>query len=252
MHADRRHNDVLTTGRFDLNFHLTRTSNVPSMIARRVSPTLLVLAALAASCSKPEIKTYRVAKDNSLSPTNAAAAPAACTPASAPAATPNTSGAAAPGASGMAQTAVPTAGGAGLTWTAPSHWKAKPSSAMRKGSFAVAGEGGEADLSITAFPGNVGGELANLNRWREQVKLPPVSQEEFDRTAQRSEKNGLRRTVVDLVGTGPGAQRILGAMIPHGSATWFVKLTGPDALVAKEKPAFLAFLDTIKAAPAAQ
>ena len=123
---------------------------------------------------------------------------------------------------------------------------------MRKGSFAITGEGGEGDLSITAFPGNVGGELANLNRWREQVKLPPVTQAEFEAAAQRSEKNGLQRTVVDLVGTGSGAQRILGAMIPYGGATWFVKLTGPDALVAKEKPAFLAFLDTIKAAPAAQ
>ena len=57
---------------------------------------------------------------------------------------------------------------------------------------------------------------------------------------------------MDLVGTGSGAQHILGAMIPYGGATWFVKLSGPDALVAKEKPAFLAFLDTIKAAPAAQ
>jgi hypothetical protein len=33
------------------------------------------------------------------------------------------------------------------------------------------------------------------------VKLPPVTQAEFEAAAQRSEKNGLRRTVVDLVGT---------------------------------------------------
>lgn len=152
----------------------------------------------------------------------------------------------------MANTAVATAGGAGLTWTAPSHWKPKPSSAMRKGSFAIVGEGVEADLSITAFPGNVGGDLANLNRWREQIKLPPVTQAEFEAAAQRVERNGLRMTVVDLVGTGAGAQRILGAMIPHGAATWFVKLMGPDALVAKEKAAFTAFLETIKAPAAAQ
>jgi hypothetical protein len=152
----------------------------------------------------------------------------------------------------MASTPVATAGGPGLTWTAPPHWTAKPSSAMRKGSFAIKGEGGEADLSITAFPGNVGGDLANLNRWREQISLPPVTQAEFEAAAQRVEKNGLRMTVVDLVGTGSGAKRILGAMIPHGDATWFVKLMGPDALVAKERSAFLAFLETIKAPAAAQ
>jgi hypothetical protein len=152
----------------------------------------------------------------------------------------------------MANTAVATAGGAGLTWVAPAHWKAKPASAMRKGSFAISGEGGEADLSITAFPGNVGGDLANLNRWREQLQLPPIAQAEFEAAVQRLEPNGLKMTVVDLVGTGTNAQRILGAMIPHGSATWFVKLSGPDALVAKEKPAFLAFLNTIQAPPAAK
>jgi hypothetical protein len=123
---------------------------------------------------------------------------------------------------------------------------------MRKGSFAITGEGGEADLSITAFPGNVGGDLANLNRWREQIGLKPVTEAEFEAAAQRMEKNGLRMTVVDLVGTGGDAKRILGAMIPHGGATWFVKLMGPDALVAKEKSAFLAFLETIKAPPASQ
>ena len=152
----------------------------------------------------------------------------------------------------MASTPVATAGGADLTWTAPSHWKAMPTSAMRKASFTIAGEGGAAELAISAFPGNVGGELANLNRWREQVKLPPVTQAEFETSAQRLEKNGLRMTVVDLGGSGAGAQRILGAMIPHGNATWFVKLTGPDAIVAKEKPAFLAFLETIKAPPPAK
>ena len=147
----------------------------------------------------------------------------------------------------MASTPVATASGADLTWTAPSHWVVKTGNAMRKGSFTISGPGGEADLSITAFPGTVGGDLANLNRWREQVGLKPVSQAEFEASAQRLERNGLRMTVVDLAGTGADAKRILAAIIPHGSAMWFVKLMGPEALVAKEKAAFMAFLDTIKA-----
>ena len=139
-----------------------------------------------------------------------------------------------------------------LTWTAPAHWKAKPGSAMRKGSYAIAGDGGEADLAITAFPGDVGGDLANLNRWRGQIQLPPVAPAEFEASRERLERNGLQMTIVDIVGTGASAQRILGAMIPYGGATWFVKLMGPDALVAKEKAAFTAFLDTVKATPAAK
>ncbi|MBL9213106.1 MAG: hypothetical protein JNL92_21770 [Opitutaceae bacterium] len=219
------------------------------MIVRCAPPALLALTALLASCSKPEVETYRVSKDTTAPA--AAAQPESPHPAMSAAA----SGASAPaqgGGSAMASTPVATASGPGLTWTAPAHWKAKPGSAMRKGSYAITGEGGEADLAITAFPGDVGGDLANLNRWRGQIQLPPVAPAEFEASRQRLERNGLQMTVVDIVGTGANAQRILGAMIPYGGATWFVKLMGPDALVAKEKAAFTAFLDTVKATPAAK
>lgn len=214
------------------------------MIARRVSPALLALTLLA-SCNKPEVQSYRVPKETSAPPPVATAQTAAPAAAPSPAA-PSTGGAT------MASTPVATASGADLTWKAPSHWVAKTGSSMRKGSYTISGAGGDADLSIIAFPGSVGGDLANLNRWREQVGLPPVSQAEFEASAQRLERNGLRMTVVDLAGTGAGAKRILGAMIPYSDATWFVKLMGPDVLVAKEKTAFMAFLDTIKAPAAAK
>ena len=41
---------------------------------------------------------------------------------------------------------------------------------------------------------------------------------------------------------------MLGAMVPYEGAMWFFKLSGPDALVAATKPAFLEFLKTVKAA----
>ena len=34
-----------------------------------------------------------------------------------------------------------------------------------------------------------------------------------------------------------GGTRMLGAIVPRAGETWFFKLTGPDALVAREKPA---------------
>ena len=201
------------------------------MNQRLVLSLLAATAVVGSSCRKQEVASYRVPKE--------------AVPATAPAA-PATGGNA-----GMADTAVATASGNALTWTAPAHWSVKPGSAMRKGSFAIKGEGGEADVSITAFPGDVGGDLANLNRWRGQLQLPPVGQAEFDAATQHLDHNGLHMTVADIVGTGANAQQILGAMIPHAGATWFVKILGPSALVAKEKAAFLAFLATVKpAAPA--
>lgn len=194
---------------------------------------------LLGACRKAEITTYRIPKEKDPEMPAATTAAAGSTP-------PAPAGAGS--APAMADTPVATAQGAGLAWTAPAHWKAKPASAMRKGSFAIVGDGAEADLSITAFPGDVGGDLANLNRWRGQLQLPPIAQADFERTTTHLDHNGLHMTFVELVGTGAAPQRTLGAMIPHEGSTWFVKLMGPSDLVAKEKEAFLAFLATIKPA----
>lgn len=213
------------------------------MIARRVSLPLLTLTALLAACSKPAVESYRVPKEPVV---QVPAAPAASAPAAAAKSAPNAS--AAPAGASMASTPVATASGADLTWTAPASWKNKPASSMRKGSFAVTGDGGETEVAITAFPGDVGGELANYNRWRGQIQLPPAAQAEYEAGRQLLERNGLKMIVVDIGGPG-NAQRILGAMIPVGGSTWFVKMgPGPDALVTKEKATFLAFLDTVKPA----
>lgn len=203
---------------FRLVLHMRRTF---------VRFAVVLLPLILVACSKPEIATYRVPKDKT--PAAAAAAPAS------------------PGPGTMAGTPVRAAAGAGLTWTGASHWQPKPASGMRKGTFTITGEGGAtADLAITAFPGDVGGEVANVNRWRSQIQLPPLSPEEAARSIERLEYNGLKIGFVEMAGSGADATRVLGAMVPYEGATWFFKLTGPDTLVAKEKGAFLEFLRTLK------
>ncbi len=193
---------------------------------------------LFAACEKAEIETYRVAKTKVPQVAAVTANPTPPRPAPPPAAQ-----------GSMANTAVPTAGGANLSWTAPEHWKAQPPSAMRKGTYLIAGEGtSEAELSITAFPGDVGGELANVNRWRGQTNLPPITAADLPKAVTRIEKNGLKIAVLDIVGEGAGTKRTLGAMVPFNGATWFFKLTGQDALVGKEKAAFMTFIESVKPA----
>jgi len=197
------------------------------MPVRPLLAALLALSSITTACRKAEVTAYRVPKES--------------VPAAAPA-----TGAPAPG--GMANTAVATASGSGLTWKAPEHWKNKPGSAMRKGSYAVTGEAGkDLDISITAFPGNVGGDLANLNRWREQIKLPPITEAEFRAAATAIEAGGLRLTVVDIAGSNASGapEGILGAMVPYEGSTWFFKAQGPLPLIEREKSAFMAFLKTV-------
>lgn len=206
-------------------------------------PTLFALAALTlllAACRDQKVAAYRVPKEKDPE------LPAAIAEASA---APNAPMTPAAGAT-MAATPVATASGAGLTWAAPAAWKTKAGSAMRKGSYAVGDASAEADLSITAFPGDVGGEVANINRWRGQVSLPPLAEADVASAVTRLTSNDLAITIVDCAGTGAGAQRILGAIVPFGGATWFFKMLGPDATVAQARPDFLAFVKTVKAAPA--
>ena len=205
---------------------------------------------VASGCRDAKIATYRVPKEEP---------PAAATPASdnphagldipapgaapAPASTPN-----------MAATPVPTATGGDLAWTAPAQWQSRPASAMRKATFILPGDtaGQQAELAVTAFPGDVGGNLANVNRWRTQLQLPPISAAELGSALTRIDIGSLHADLAELLGPVPAdgkpRLRVLGVILPFNGATWFFKLTGPDALVAAKKAEFLAFIQTLQPA----
>ncbi len=143
---------------------------------------------------------------------------------------------------------MPTASGADLKWTVPANWESKPASAMRKATFVIKGDGGaEAELAISALNGDGGGEQSNLVRWRGQLGLPEISPAEVAAGVTRFEAGGLKMVVADYANDKATPPRLLAAIVPVGDATWFFKLTGPAALLEREKPAFLAFLKTIKA-----
>lgn len=187
---------------------------------RRYVPLLPALLLLA-GCRDREIRSYRIPKEPI----------ASATPAAAPA------------------TAAPSTGSA-LAWTAPAHWTEKPAGGFRRGSFTLPGADGEADFSIIAFPGDAGGLLENLNRWRNQLALPPLSEAEVQGMLEHVDgAGGMHFHVVDFTGTADGhATRILGAVLSHGGESWFFKVMGPATTVEAERAAFLAFLDTVKPA----
>lgn len=145
----------------------------------------------------------------------------------------------------MAGTTVPVATGNDLTWTAPSGWAEQPASGMRKGTLTLSGPEGTGDLSVTAFPDAVGGNLANVNRWRGQLGLNPISAAELRPLLMHIHVGPLHLDVIDIVGP---RERMLVAIIPHAGATWFFRLLGPDALVGREKPTFMRFLQSIRPA----
>src|ERR1700694_2921203 len=124
-------------------------------------------------------------------------------------------------------------GGRGaVTWQAPADWDEQPASGPRRGTFKIHGkDGSEAELSITAFPGDVGGLLANINRWRGQIQLPPLAESDLAQVVMpltgASRISFVDRVSADSIKDGKKS-RILGGILPLHAETWFFKLSAPD------------------------
>ena len=94
------------------------------------------------------------------------------------------------------------------------------------------------------LPGQVGGLLANVNRWRKEVELPDVTAVELQKTAKMLDSRAGSVIYVDLVG--PKGERTLGGILLHGGQTWFFKLRGPTDLVGAQQMAFETFVKSLR------
>ena len=204
------------------------------------------LAWMAAGCGKDEVRVYQAPQD---APPVAAANPQGGATLTPPAseiprsATSRASSSAGPESSASERPAVP--------WTVPAGWEEKPASGMRVASYGVKRpDGRSVDISVVAMGGGAGGELENVNRWRDQIGLEPAT--EADLAGLRSIiPSGNRQVVMyELDGKkavldGKYAARTLAAILPAGEMTVFFKITGESALVAEQKPQFLAWLKSV-------
>jgi hypothetical protein len=137
-----------------------------------------------------------------------------------------------------------------MDWQVPAAWTEAAGSTMRYATFHLSGQdGAKAELAVTSFPGDVGGDLDNVNRWRAQVGLPPVKADELPALVQKVAAGDKEFSLIDASGT---ENRMLAGWVRHGSDTWFFKLLGPDALVAAEKEKFTAFLASVRFTEAAK
>jgi len=67
-----------------------------------------------------------------------------------------------------------------IQWTKPAAWTELAPTAFRKGNYLVEGnDGKKVEITVSSFPGNVGGTLANVNRWRGQAGLSSITNEEL-------------------------------------------------------------------------
>jgi hypothetical protein len=130
-----------------------------------------------------------------------------------------------------------------VKWDLPSEWHTGAPSPMRYASFTADVNGAIADISVVMFPGEGGGDLENVNRWRQQIGLPAVDAGALQSMISTVANDQARFSVVDMTGS---TARTIAAWVRHEGQAWFFKITGPKNAVEHEQPRFTAFLQSVR------
>jgi hypothetical protein len=137
---------------------------------------------------------------------------------------------------------------AGSIWTIPPGWQPLPPSQFLRAEFSISGASGKkADVNVAELGGEGGGLLPNVNRWRGQLGLSPVAENDLPQMAQSLDVPGGHATLVDLTGTDLKTgtlTRLVGVIVPQNGQTWFYKLMGDESIVAQQKDTFTKFIQS--------
>ncbi len=120
--------------------------------------------------------------------------------------------------------------GSDWPWTVPAEWAEDTAPRqMRLATYMVPDPAGDVEVAMSRFGGRVGGELANINRWRGQMGLPPIGEGELEDAIDRFRAPGFE-------GYEARIESATGVMLASGvyeeaiDQTWFVRttLSGPE------------------------
>lgn len=130
------------------------------------------------------------------------------------------------------------------SWKIPSDWQEQETVPPRKASYQVDDpQGRRGEVSVSLFPGEVGGLLANINRLRGQLGLEPVSQAAVDGLTEKVTVNGQETHWVDLQND---KERLLVVILMIEDNSWFFKFTGNLSLIEEQYANFFDFIHSIE------
>ncbi len=138
----------------------------------------------------------------------------------------------------------------------PADWKSLPAGGMRKAAFAIGDSEHGALVTLISFPATEGPMIAdplqNVNRWRREVGLDEVKQDELSKATESIQIDGQPATYVHALAEASQADQLkaklgtLAAMLKSGDQIWFIKLTGDRSVVAAQEDAFKNFLKSLR------
>jgi hypothetical protein len=135
-------------------------------------------------------------------------------------------------------------------WTIPEGWTFIPGREMRFASFGVSREHPDVQLTVVPLDASGGTLLDNVHRWQKQLGLAPSSTEDLKNIMTTADLSGTPAGLFDFTGAVPAdgkpQERMLAAIVPQPTQTWFFKLVGPIDIVSAQKSNFDLFVHSLK------
>lgn len=131
-----------------------------------------------------------------------------------------------------------------LAWSLPDGWSEETGTGMRIATLRPARHP-SIEITIIALEGTAGGELANVNRWREQIGLPPVNAAALGSTRKKIVSKAGEVIVHELLS--PSGSGIIAVTVaPSGGYTWFLKMAGDTPSLTFVRESFLRWVGSLR------
>jgi hypothetical protein len=142
-----------------------------------------------------------------------------------------------------------------FTFTAPDSWQPQPASGMRKAAFIVKEDDKQAQITVIDLPASapsVASPLENVNRWRNEIGLTPITEDQLTGLVQEREVDSKPSKYFELIpnaaepAESQAKEATIAAAVPVGDMIWFFKFRGDRDLVVAQRDQFKSFLDSIR------
>ncbi len=143
----------------------------------------------------------------------------------------------------------PERGALSLRYDTPEGWQPAPAGGMRQAAFRITGGKQQAELTAIVLGPEAAALLPNVNRWRRQINLQPITQQAMEQDLLKPvDVDGRPGHFLYLVGPEEATRRqaILGVIVVDEARTWFFKMRGDAALVGRQQENFQAFIASVE------
>ena len=97
-------------------------------------------------------------------------------------------------------------------------------------------------VNVSAFPGDVGGVVMNVNRWRGQLGLGAATEEQINSALKADKLGSVDAQRVDLANA---SQRLIVTFGMVDGKTWFIKFTGTTEQIDEAMSGFDQFVKSV-------